>query len=210
MIARLPIRVRLTLAFTTTLVLLVTALGALVYTRHAAGLNDAIDQGLAARAAELGPLEARDPGLLSRAHLAEPDETLEAILDPDGHVVDATPNAAETTLAAAVQRADTKRGDGQTEAALPGFDHAVRVLAVPAGGGRIAVAGTALADRDEALAELRRELLLALPFVIGGCGAAVLRVRRGSAAAGGAHAAAGRDDQRRARGRAAARAAGRR
>ena len=44
----------------------------------------------------------------------------------------------------------------------------MRVLAVPAGGGRIAVAGTALADRDEALAELRRELLLALPFVIGG------------------------------------------
>jgi signal transduction histidine kinase len=161
-IARVPIRVRLTLAFTATLVLLLTVLGALVYDRHAAGLDDAIDQGLAARAAELGPLEAREPGLLRRAHLPESDETLEAVLAVDGGVLDATPN----TDAAALRRAVAAHGGGPREARLPGFDHAVRLLSVPAGGGRVAVAGTALADRDEALAALRRELLLALPVVL--------------------------------------------
>ncbi len=172
MIARLPIRIRLTLAFTATLTLLVTGLGVLVYTRHAAGLNDAIDQGLAARSAELGPLEARDPGLLARARLPEADETIEAILAPGGHVVDATPNTARAALEAAVGTGGPARTGREIDARLPGFDHAVRLLVVPAGTGRLAVAGTALADRDEALAALRRELLLALALVIGG--AAVL------------------------------------
>jgi signal transduction histidine kinase len=169
MIARLPIRIRLTLAFTATLTLLVTALGGLVYTRHAAGLNDAIDQGLAARSAELGPLEAGDPGVLARARLPEADETVEAILGPDGHIVDATPNTARAALEAALAAGDAS---ARTEDAhLPGFDHAVRLLVVPAGAGRLAVAGTALADRDEALASLRRELLLALVLVIGSAAA---------------------------------------
>jgi two-component system OmpR family sensor kinase len=169
MIARLPIRIRLTLAFTATLTLLVAALGALVYTRHAAGLNDAIDQGLAARSAELGPLEAGDPGVLARARLPEADETVEAVL-AGGRVVDATPNTTPAALEAAVGTA-AATGAGTVDARLPGFDHAVRLLVVPAGGGRLAVAGTALADRDEALAALRRELLLALVLVIGSAAA---------------------------------------
>jgi signal transduction histidine kinase len=170
--ARLPIRIRLTLAFTATLTLLVTALGVLVYTRHATGLNDAIDQGLAARAADLGPLEARDPGLLARVRLPEADETVEAILTPGGRVVDATPNTTPAAVEAVVASSGTIAAGREVDARLPGFDHAVRLLVVPAGGGRLAVAGTALADRDEALTALRRELLLALALVIGG--AAVL------------------------------------
>jgi signal transduction histidine kinase len=166
--ARLPIRIRLTLAFTATLAALMVALGVLVYSRHAAGLNGAIDQGLAARAAELGPLEARDPGVLGRTHLPEADETLEAILAPDGRVADATPNTATTALVSDVRPGAGAGTTTELDARLPGFDHAVRLLAVPAGGGRTAVAGTALADRDEALGSLRRELLLALALVIGG------------------------------------------
>jgi signal transduction histidine kinase len=42
----------------------------------------------------------------------------------------------------------------------------VRLLARPLAGGRVGVVGTALADRDEALASLRRELLVAAPLAL--------------------------------------------
>jgi len=168
----LPIRVRLTVAFTATLVVLLGALAVLVYTRHAAGLDDAIDQGLAARAGELGAIEARQPGVLARAHLPEADETLEAVIAADGRVIDATPNTDAVALVRAIGIPAGHPGGVRLEATLPGFDHPVRLLAAPAGAGAVAVSATALADRDEALASLRGELLIATPFVI--LGAALL------------------------------------
>jgi signal transduction histidine kinase len=166
--SRLPIRIRLTLVFTLALAIMLAAAGAFVYQQHRTDLDEAIDQGLRARAAELA--DRMQTGVsaspLRTTRLEEPDESLTAVLDGDGRVVDATPNVPQggallplAGLAAAVRTPTIEQIE------VRGFDAPVRILAGPLdGGSRIGVVGVALADRNEALASLRKALLIAAPF----------------------------------------------
>jgi two-component system OmpR family sensor kinase len=164
--SRLPIRLRLALGFAATLAVLLLALGTFVYEHHRADLDAAIEQGLVARAAELRGASGGPPHALAATRFTEPDETLEAILDSRGAVSDATPNVAPRALARVIDVSTARRGSISWEARLPRFDSPVRGIAYPLGNGRIGVVGTALADRNEALGSLRRELALAAPVAI--------------------------------------------
>lgn len=164
--SRLPIKLRLTLAFAVTLAVLLAALGAFLYQHHRSDLDAAIDQGLTARAAELRDLARGAPHALAATRFSEPDETLEAILDSRGAVADATPNVAPNALAGVIDASAARHHDVSWEGRLPHFDSPVRGIAFPLADGRVGVVGTALADRNEALSSLRRELLLAAPVAI--------------------------------------------
>ena len=158
----MPIRLRLTLVSTLTLMIMLGSSGAFVYQRHASDLDNLIRQGLDARAGELANF-ARGGGRLSTTRLAQPDESFSAIVGRSGRVTDATPNVATTALLSGIDIARARRGAIVRVIRLPGFDRPVRVLAGPldSDARRVGLVGVALADRDEALVALRDELLLA-------------------------------------------------
>jgi signal transduction histidine kinase len=165
--SRVPIRIRLTLVFTLALAIMLAATGAFVYQRHRTDLNAAIDQGLRARAAELADRMRTDmsAGPLRTTRLEEHDESLTAVLGADGRIVDATPNVPRAALLSPAEVAAASRTPTIEQINVPGFDAPVRVLAGRFdGGSQIGVVGVALADRNEALAALRKALLIAAPF----------------------------------------------
>ena len=166
----MPIRLRLTLVSTLTLMIMLGSSGAFVYQRHASDLDNLIRQGLETRASELASFE-RGGGRLSTTRLAQPDESLSAIVDRSGRVADATPNVTASALLGGIDISRARRGAIVRELRLPGFDSPVRVLAGPLGIGlgQVGVVGVSLSDRNEALAALRDELFLAalIQVVIG-------------------------------------------
>ena len=162
-LGRIPVRLRLALGAALTFGALLAAVGTLVQVRHASDLDATIDQDLAVRAAALADAAGGGHADLAATPLGERDEALAAIATPAGAVVDATANVDAAALRRALGRAGG-RGPRLVDAALPGFDHGVRLRIGPLGDGRVGVVGTALADRDEALASLRRDLLVAAPL----------------------------------------------
>src|SRR5207248_7772879 len=81
---RLPLRLRVTLAFAACMAILLSALGAFVYVRVASDLTNAIDLDLRSRAQVLiGAVHARDPSLVRESHgsLIDPDEAFAQVLD---------------------------------------------------------------------------------------------------------------------------------
>ncbi len=158
----MPIRLRLTLVSTLTLMIMLGSSGAFVYQRHASDLDNLIRQGLETRASELASFE-RGGGRLSTTRLAQPDESLSAIVGRSGRVADATPNVTASALLGGIDISRARRGAIVREFRLPGFDSHVRVLAGPLGIGlgQVGVVGVSLSDRNEALAALRDELFLA-------------------------------------------------
>lgn len=158
----MPIRLRLTLVSTLTLMIMLGSSGAFVYQRHASDLDNLIRQGLETRASELASFE-RGGGRLSTTRLAQPDESLSAIVGRSGRVADATPNVTASALLGGIEISRARRGAIVRELRLPGFDSPVRVLAGPLGIGlgQVGVVGVSLSDRNEALAALRDELFLA-------------------------------------------------
>lgn len=158
----MPIRLRLTLVSTLTLMIMLGSSGAFVYQRHASDLDNLIRQGLETRASELSSFE-RGGGRLSTTRLAQPDESLSAIVGRSGRVADATPNVTASALLSGIDTSRARQGAIVRELRLPGFDSPVRVLAGPMGigVGQVGVVGVSLSDRNEALAALRDELFLA-------------------------------------------------
>ena len=167
---RLPIRVRVTLAFTLAMALLLAGLGVFLYLRLEDGLTETIDTGLEARADGLGDFEGQSAGLF------EDDENFTQILDSDGEVVESTAQLGGKPVLP-VNGDDTLLGrDVLGEAAdgpvfveipqLPGLEGPFRVLAVPLGDGEIAVVGASLDDRDEALSNLLALLLIGGPIAL--------------------------------------------
>src|SRR5918996_4955190 len=94
--SRVPIRLRLTLAFALAMAVVLTATGVFLYFRLASSLDETIDEGLQARAAELAPLVARSTSPLRGG--AAGDEAFAQVFDRDGRVIDATPQIGERPL----------------------------------------------------------------------------------------------------------------
>ena len=161
---RLPIRLQVTLAFAAALALVLLAVGTFVYLRFDDELMRTVDTGLQTRAAEVTALRRSGAGLdgARSPALVEREESFALVLSPAGAVLDATPGAPRTRLAAgelrrardgpALPRAPSGAADGEP----------ARLLAVPASSGsEIVVVGAALDDQREALATL---------LVLGGLG----------------------------------------
>ena len=175
----MSLRARVTLGFTAVLALVLAAAGTFLYVRVGADLQRTQDDGLRARAAQLvaaaerSSLPARLPGVPG----LEADEDVAQLLGADGSVLAGSALADRTALLTPVQRRAAARGELRAE--RPGdaaIDERLRLLAAPAGSGRIAVVG---ASADE-VAESRATLLgvelagLAAALSIGAAGAWLL------------------------------------
>ncbi len=166
---RIPIRLRLTAAFALAMILVLAGAGLFVSLRLRSDLNEKLGADLQVRASAAAVAAGRGaPRLDASAALAERDESLAQVLTPAGAVI----AAAGGTRAAALTPAEARRAARaplSVERRLGGIDAPVRILAVPAAGGRrVAVAGQSLDDRNDSLANVRRS------FLVGGALAVVL------------------------------------
>jgi heavy metal sensor kinase len=171
---RLPIRLRLALAFAGVMAVVLSATGAFVYLRLQSDLDRGIDQTLASKATDVttlagsgGKRSLRQP---ASGPLAEGGETFAQILTPAGRVVDAPPSLRSRPLLTRDElRRATRETIGIDRVEGRGLEDPSRLLATPtqAGGQRlVAVVGAALDDRDEALDSLAAVLLIGGPAAL--------------------------------------------
>jgi two-component system OmpR family sensor kinase len=173
-VSRLPIRLRLTLAFALAMAAMLGATGAFLYVRLGSSLEETVDEGLQARAADIAALVARrDPGSadLGGSLLAPQDESLTQVLDREGRIVYATPHVRERPLLGSEERDRVlSRGSLSLErAGVPGVETRAKLLATSVdtpSGELVLVVGASLEERDEALAGFLRELLLVGPAAL--------------------------------------------
>jgi two-component system, OmpR family, sensor kinase len=160
-VSRLPIRLRLTVAFALAMAVVLGATGALLYVRLASSLDETIDDTLDARSAELAPLVGRgDP-----VGIAGDDDRFVQVVGPGGEVVEASPRLRQEPLLEDVPAQEVRF----ERDAVPGIDGRTRILARPVDGpeGRVAlIVGASLEERDEALAGLVRGFVLLGPVAL--------------------------------------------
>jgi two-component system OmpR family sensor kinase len=163
--ARVPLRFKLTLAFTGVMAVLLTAAGIALSVLVAQNLDSTIDDGLAARA---GDAAAAVGGRTGERRLASTGEPFAQVLSAQGKVLDTTTGAGETSLLdlPSLGRAqdrvvivERRLADGA----------AIRLLARPvmAGGTEeILVVGEPLAQRERALGALHALLAVGGPLAL--------------------------------------------
>jgi signal transduction histidine kinase len=170
----LPIRLKVTIAFAGAMAIVLAVIGILLYKSFAVRLDEALEDGLAARAADVTALvQQRDTRLTDPVHtaLVEAGESFAQILDPRGTVLDAVhPRLRDRSLLTPEQ---IRRAGSQTiyfaranplEPREP-----ARVLASPlfARGQRlIVVVGVAADDREQALSSLTLILAVGGPIAL--------------------------------------------
>jgi signal transduction histidine kinase len=165
--SRLPIRIRLTLAFTLVMAVVLAATGLFLYLRLASTLDHALDQGLRTRAADVAALVRQTDTGLRDGRNAQPDGGFAQVIGRRGQVVDATPGVARGALLTTEQLGQA-RARARFFARKIGAEH-VRLLAVPttAQGQRLViVVGASLEPRAETLTNLRRQLLVGGPIAL--------------------------------------------
>jgi heavy metal sensor kinase len=165
--------VRVTLAFTLVMAILLAGLGLFLYVRLGTTLDSTIDHGLRTRADDVATLvREADSGLseAGRSPLTERGESVAQILDARGRVVDAPPGLRTRSLLTADQRRRALHGTvvvtGVGGTAEP---ERFRLLATPivAHGRRVIVVVGALSEaRDEAQARLGGMLLIGGPIAL--------------------------------------------
>ncbi len=172
--SRLPIRLRVTVAFAGVMAVVLVAIGIAVHTRFEHQLDTAINQGLRSRADDVGAaLGDRGLDLADGAgRLVEPGESFVQVIDPAGAVRAAAPASQTRPLLSPAQQRRVTDGSLVVDRESP-FERGepVRLLATRVqsrGGRQVLVVGTAIDDRDDALGNL------ALLLVLGGAAALVL------------------------------------
>jgi heavy metal sensor kinase len=173
---RLPIRVRVTLAFAAVMAVVLAAAGVFIYSQMESRLDESIDNGLRSRAGEVSALvrdeEAAGLGAADENRLIESDESFAQVLQPNGSVVSSTAQVGDQPV---LDRGDLDRAaTGATffeldEGSAPGIEGQVRLLASPVeteDGEQIVVVGSSLSDRDEALADLATLMLIGGPVAL--------------------------------------------
>ena len=173
MTSRVPVRIRLVIAFSAVMAVVLAATGMFVYVRVGDELGDTVDRELRARLAgvvaivrddgdDLGdpkddPLKAVDPGAFVQ------------VLDSDGTVAGTTePELAGTPVLSPAQLRGL-RGGGTIDVNVVAIDEHLRLAAAPAeddGETYTVIAGASLDQREEALEDLSRVLLLGGPIAL--------------------------------------------
>jgi two-component system OmpR family sensor kinase len=186
-VSRIPIRLRVTLAFTAAMAVVLVAVGFFLYNRLEARLDESIDNGLRSRAGEVAALARgaeRNLGASREASLIEPDESFAQVLTEGGQIVDTTPQLRDRPVLDRPQLARALAEPSFFErSGLPGVDTNARLLAAPvktSSGPLIVAVGSSLGDRNDALGGL------ATLFLIGGPIALFLTSLAGYLAAGAA------------------------
>ena len=161
-LTRLPIRLRVTLAFGVAMAIVLAATGVFLYLRLGAALDRTIDQSLRARATDVAALVRQGDSV------GEKGEGITQVLDPSGAVLAATPGLGRPLLTSEeISRAS--RGAVTIERSIPNSDEAARILATPLDtqrGPRIVVVGASLEQRGDALENLFVALLIGGPLAL--------------------------------------------
>jgi heavy metal sensor kinase len=163
-VSRIPIRLRLALVFGLATALVLALAGALLYVRLGSSLDEAIDEGLEARLADVVALAGS--GAPPGGPAPDADERLAQVLDRAGRVVAAVPGGTAAPPALAPAELALVRAGPPTRFErrdVPGAGVPLRLLAVEAADDRVVVVGASLEDRDEALQELLGQLLVVGP-----------------------------------------------
>jgi two-component system, OmpR family, sensor kinase len=170
---RVPIRIRVALAFATAMAIVLAATGWFLYARVGSHLSLALDRQLRIRAHDLAAL-VREPraslAAASSARLVERGENYAQLVDAGGRVLDATRPLGSAPLLNAVELRRARRGTIFADRGpVPGLDEPSRLLATPIDrrGRRIVLlVGSTRQERAETLASLRSELLVAGPIAL--------------------------------------------
>jgi signal transduction histidine kinase len=162
-LARVPIRLRLTLAFALAMSVVLAMTGLFLYLRLGAALDDTIDQSLRERSAQVSALVRRSDAL------AERGQGLAQVLDASGAVVGGTPGL-ERPLLTPAEVARAAGGVTTIEQRdVPGSDEPARLLAADVDtqrGLRVVVVGASLEQRGESLETLLAALLIGGPLAL--------------------------------------------
>jgi signal transduction histidine kinase len=160
----LPIRTRITAAFTAALAIVIACVGVFVYIRTGDDLLDSVDAGLRSRAdviaADVRSSGASIPTTPSR--LIESDEAFVQVASADGVLEHSDPIVARTPLLprTAIRRVEHAEF---VDRHISGIDDIVRILAVPArtAEGRLVIlVGTSLQDRRDQMLQLGSTLAI--------------------------------------------------
>jgi signal transduction histidine kinase len=174
-IARMPVRVRVAVAFTSVMALLLAAMGLLLYSLLRSELDAGVDRGLRSRATDVAALvqQAELPGAGARASPLTDHGDFAQIVDATGAVIDAPPPLRQRPILTsgelgAAARATILIDHPHLPLPLPQTGRE-RLLAMPVSAhGRqlIVVVGASLATRDDAMRRLARLLLLGFPVTL--------------------------------------------
>jgi signal transduction histidine kinase len=150
--SRVPIRLRLSLAFALAMTVVLAATGAFIYLRLSSALDEAVNESVDARLSDAKALA--QEGLSGR----KDEEGFTEVIVPGKSSKILTPEQLE----------EARRGQIEIDP-VPGIDGRLRVAAevtnTPSGP-RTVVAGTALQDRDDALRELLGQLIIVGPIAL--------------------------------------------
>lgn len=162
--SRLPIRLRLTLAFALVMAVVLAAVGGFVYVRVGGALLTSVDQNLRSQANEAASRVHDEHGLVDRD--ASGGTTLAQLLDGRGTVTRTTLGGLTPLLSPADAAQVAAGGTVWRSITLKKPSGDWRVLAVrPRGGGVVAVARS-LEPREETLHRLLHELTIAFPLAL--------------------------------------------
>lgn len=164
--SRLPIRLRLTLAFGIVMALVLAAMGVFVYLRVGSALLGTVDQTLRSQSAEAVSNVERGERALTDRDVAG-GTTLAQLLAADGRVIRSSPLG----LAALLRRTDVRGLTAgvtlRRSISLRAPEGDWRLFAVqPRGKRGVVVVARSLEPREETLSHLFRELLFAAPVAL--------------------------------------------
>ncbi|MEA2404143.1 MAG: hypothetical protein QOE08_790, partial [Thermoleophilaceae bacterium] len=169
---RVPIRLRLTMAFTLAMAVLLAAAGLFLYLRLQSDLSRSLDQSLRQRAEDLAtvvrephmPLSDASPGLVERG------ESFAQVLDTRGALLESTPTVGDRPLLDQGELARARRGAVfANRQSVAGLDEPARLLATPVSRERdtvVLVVGATRQNGIETLTSLRTELFIGGPLTL--------------------------------------------
>ena len=171
---RLPIRLRLTLVFALVMAVVLSAVGAFLYVRLGATLDERVDESLTSRSEALSALvtSSGDDLRLEDVRVVSSEDGFSQVIGSDGSILAALDYEARVQLLTAaelrqslVQRLVVER----QVARAGGASEEVRMLATPVEIGdrvEVVLVGESLEDRDDALDGLLTQLLVVLPIAL--------------------------------------------
>jgi signal transduction histidine kinase len=177
---RLPIRTRVTAAFTAAMTLLLLGIGLLVYWSMSGALLDELDSGLRFRAAAIAPLSPHAAVETPDRVLEERAEAFDQLLTSGGRILRSSAGLPRMPLLTQHELAAVHRPVFLVRH-VAGVQDMARLLAMPVRAGsrrEILIVGTSMADRADELSRL------VLVFAIGGPVAVLLASLAGWWAAG--------------------------
>jgi two-component system OmpR family sensor kinase len=155
---RLPLRIRLTVAFAGAAAVLLAGIGTFIVLRVQAGLDGQLDHALRLRAGELA--EASEDLAHARAIIDAAGQPAQ-VLRSDGSVLVSERVKGVKPLIGPVHLAAARRGEVSFE-----VRERTRILARPAGPGKLVAVAASMRQREQTVETLRGVLLVGLPIVL--------------------------------------------